>query len=508
LNSDFDLGPVIVQATGGLQRTTLRSINEIDAGNIVPNYTNEQRLKVPYPIEMAEVRLLSDNPGGFLNWSLGGYYYHQGGDVTVSQGNLTFLRGAVFQAAPGVLIPIGVPPGTELQINTGVDLFIPVKSRTYAVSGSVRLQLTEKLRLEAAGRYTDSRGEQRRELTLTPVPAGLTNPIVTSTKNHDKPFTGGANLTYEVNPDLTVYAAYGRSFRGGTTAVAGPTRVSTDLLRTPSEKSDAYEIGVKSAFFDRRVSLNVAAFYQSYNNFITRLGGIFYDEGTTTSAPDGTVNGSDSFNYAADVTVKGVEATLAGRPTDNWDFSVSGAYTKARFDNAALPCNDFNGDGVPDTVAQVNTLTPKITGGGNVSYCVFDSRPTVTPDFNFTANSEYRFAVGAVEPFIRGIVTYRPGVSTSSGYRFRARTLMNLFAGVRGNDGAWEVNAFVKNVLNQHRITSDSENEIIQPTQRIIVTATSPFAGLTGGGTPYRSGYRLISSTVPREWGITTTLRF
>jgi len=499
LNADWDLGSVVLQATGGLQRTVLNQFSEIDTGNILQNFTNEQHVRVPYPIEMGEVRLLSDNPGGFFNWTVGAYYYKQGGNVTVHQKAVTYIRDAVFPVAPGVFIPVAQ---FDFQDIRDVDVLIPVNSRTWALSGSTRFQLTEKLRFEAAARYSNIRSVQTQIVRVTPEPFPGFNPFTRSAARKVDPITGGANLTYEPSRDLTLYAAYGRSFRSGTSAVAGPRFVSEDLLQTPDEKSDSFELGAKTSFMDRRLSLNVAAFYQKYNSFITRLGA-FYDEGTTSAAPDGVVNGSDFFNYGGDVKVKGVEATFAGRPTDNWDFSISGAYTKARFDNALLPCNDFNGDGIPDSVAQTQTLPPKITGSGNVSYCKSNDRPTNVPDFSLTANSEYRFNAGVIEPFVRGLVNYRPGLTTPSGYRYRARTLLNLFAGVRGVGGGWELYGFVKNALNQKRITNDSGNEIIQPTSAVLVTDGSLVTGQ-----PYRSGYRLINTTTPRQFGLTGTVHF
>jgi iron complex outermembrane receptor protein len=171
-----------------------------------------------------------------------------------------------------------------------------------------------------------------------------------------------------------------------------------------------------------------------------------------------------------------------------WDFSVSASYIKARYDNTLLPCNDFDGDGTPDSGG-----APAITGPGNVSYCASDGRLADTPNFSLTANTELRFGVGQLQPFIRGLFTYRPGVfSERSSFDYKSRELLNLYAGLRGADDRWEINVFVKNIFNQKRITNISQGNALQPTS----------------GTPYDSGYRLINATNPREFGITTSFKF
>jgi len=95
---------------------------------------------------------------------------------------------------------------------------------------------------------------------------------------------------------------------------------------------------------------------------------------------------------------------------------------------ALLQCNDFNGDGRPDSVG-----TPRITGTGNLSYCRSNGRLGDLPDFSMTANSEVRFPVGTVTPFVRGLVSYRPGFySERSDYKYASRTLVIAYVGVRG----------------------------------------------------------------------------
>jgi len=194
-------------------------------------------------------------------------------------------------------------------------------------------------------------------------------------------------------------------------------------------------------------------------------------------------------SWPGDAKVKGVEATITGRPTDNWDFAVNAAYSHARFSNAPFPCNDYNGDGQPDANG-----TPRITGSGNVSYCLRNDRLADVPDFSLTANSELRFNWGDMQPFISGLFTYRPSFySNTADFRYRSREQLNLFVGLRGPNARWEITAFAKNVLNQKRVTN------IGLGNAIIATSA---------GIPFDSGYRLINTTNPREFGGTLSFNF
>jgi iron complex outermembrane recepter protein len=493
LAANWDLGGVTVAFVGGRQYSVLNQDFDTDSTNAVPGYAPLQLGRTTYPVTTGELRLLSNNEGGFFNWTASIFYSSQTGKAIVDT-----RADAFFLVAPpefGLFLPIGVH----------VD--IPIDTRTVAIAGSSRFQFTDKLRLEVAARVSDIEGVQTGTVTLDSpgFPAFGIPPFTTTSaaipaelqKTNSLPLTGGATLTYEASRDLTLYAAYGRSFRAATAGVSVPLFISSDLIKTKSERSDAFEIGAKASFFDRRLSLNTAAFYQKFDGFVSRFPGIFFDQGICQgrdncvpgSAPDGTTEGTFDINYNGDATVKGIEATLAGKPIDNWDFSVAASYVKARYDNARVPCNDFNGDGRPDAVG-----TPDITGPGNVSYCNTNGRLSDTPNFNLTANSELRLPLGGVEPFVRGLYVYRPSVfAERSNFDLPSRSLLNLYLGVRDTENVWEIYAFAKNVLNQQRITNISSGIGQLGTQ---------------AGTFFVSGYRTVNVTNPREFGLTGTFRF
>lgn len=486
LDANWDLGAHTLQLLAGHQDTLLRQRADQDFGNAIPGYVNLQDVRTPYKVDTAELRFASADRS-FWNYSASLYYSKQTGDVTVTQDANQFFANDVpptpFPASFGAFLPVEA------------SILAPTYQRTFAIAASSSFQFTDELRFELAGRYSFLKTRQESFLTLTSpgfpgagIPPFVQGPFNTvdpaiGTQKHDV-LTGGANLTYEFSRDVTAYLSYGRSYRGPTAAVGSTAPLDTSLLLTRPEHSDAIEAGVKSAFLDRHLTLNLSAFWQKFDGYISRARGIYY-----STERDGVVDGVFDFNFNGDAEVKGVEATLAGR-WDAFDFSASASYVDAKFDHAMAPCNDFNGDGVPDADGAAS-----VPVGEQVATCERNDRIAEQPKFSLTANAEYRFEIGDYEPFLRGLFTYRPGFSsTVANYDYRSRETLNLYVGLRGPDRRWEISAFAKNVLNQQRITSIGQGN--------YQTAT------VVPGIAFDSGYRLISSTTPREFGLTAQFNF
>ena len=492
LSFDYDLGPATLSFVGAHQFSRLSAERDLDSGNAIPGYVGASTVRTPYKVDSAELRLASNNTEGF-GWGVGAFYTKQTGTVLTNQ------------RADQFFTPAPIAFGVYLPINT--EVFTPVNTQTWSFNGNLRYR-SNGFSIEGGLRYSIIKNVQTTDIFLTSpgyagfgilpferFEQGVPDDLQRFT---DKPLTGGLTISYEFNPRLNAYFAYGHSYRAGSTGVAVPAGVSRDLIRTQPEKTDSFEAGLKGKLFDNRVNFTVSAFYQTLENYLSRFTGIQYncpEENGACSvdgpaiAPGQPVNGGFDFNYNGDAKIKGVEASIDGRVTDDWDLGISASYVRARFKNALVPCNDFAGTGVPNQDG-----TPVITGPGNVSYCQTNGRLSQTPDFNLTANTEIRFPMGEVTPFLRALVNYRPGFYADQvDYDYRSRTLLNIFAGFRTEDGRFELTAFAKNVLNQKRITN-------------INLGTAQVA--TADGSFYNSGYRVVNVTNPREFGLTGMFRF
>lgn len=478
LSADWDLGPATLSFVGAHQYTVLKIDRDLDSGNAVPNYINNSFVRTPYKVDTAELRLTSNEDEG-LGWGVGAFYVRQTGATIVNQKADFFL----FPFSVTGFIPAFVP-------NTA-NITVPTDARTASFNGNLRYR-SGGLSIEGGLRYTIIKSNQTTQLSVNGAPAAEIIPANLQKRTY-KPLTGGLTVSYEVMPTMNVYAAYGHSYRAGSVGVAVPNGISSDLILTKPEKTDSFEVGVKGSLADRRINFTIAAFYQKLDNFLSRFTGIFYN--APLNVPQ---TGGFDFNYNGDAKIKGVEASVDGRVTSNWDFGISAAYAHARYSNALLPCNDYDGSGVPN-----QNGTPAVTGSGNVSYCQSSGRLAEVPDFSLTANTEIRAPMGSVTPFVRALFTYRPGFhSDRVNYDYRSRELLNAYFGVRGDEGRWEFSVFAKNLLNQKRITNISLGEAQQS------TFCRPGGACIGGGAPLNSGYRLVNVMNPREFGLTGTFKF
>lgn len=495
LQTAYDFGPATLSFVGAHQFTKLETVRDLDPANAVPGYVAASFVDIPYKVDSAELRLASNNDEG-LGWGLGAFYTKQTGTTEVNQSADSFFFPTSVAGTRAVL-----GEGPFLPISTNV--LVPVDSSTLSFNANARFK-SGPLKIEGGIRYSILKSTQTATISVSSpgnafagvapfavvqdgIPAALS-------RGKEKPWTGGVNITYEITPEINIYAAYGHSFRAGSAGVSVPVGISGDLIRTRPEKTDSYEIGFKGTAFDRRMNFGITGFYQTIDGFLSRFTGINYNcpelFGTCFTSPPAPpinnatdpVNGSFDFNYNADAIVKGIEAQFDGRITDNWDLGVSASYIKARFDKAQVPCNTFN-----------NAGTPVIVGTGNVSYCARDGRLSDTPDFNLTANTEIRAPMGKLTPYLRALFTYRPGFySERSNYDYRHRELLNVFVGLRSEAG-WDLNVFARNILGQNRITQISDGNSQIP---------------TAAGIPYDSGYRLVNVMAPREFGLTASFKF
>ena len=479
LVTDWDLGPATLSVVAAHQFTKLNISRDLDTGNAVPGYAPTSTVVTPYKVDTAEIRLSSNNDEGF-GWGVGAFYQKQTGTTVVNQAQDTII-------AP--TLPLTLSP-LDLRI------VVPVDTSTWSFNGNLRYK-TGPLTVTGGLRYSIMKNTQVTSIFFDPLPASIpSNPIVDGPfRGNEKPITGGATVNYAFSPALNAYFSYGHSFRAGSHAVAAPTFISNDLVQTSPEKTDSFEIGLKGSALDRKIDFTVAAFYQKLDNFLNRFTGIHYNVVRFGGAYQAT--GSFDFNYNTKATVKGVEAEINARPTPDWDLNISGSYAKARFDNATVPCNTFDANG-----------NPTVVGTGDVSYCTTSGRMAEVPDFTLRANTEIRFPMGSVTPYIRALLDYRPGFhSERVNYNYRDRELLNLFLGVRSDDAGWGVELFARNVLNQKRITNISAGNSTMSTYCAPGYYLNP-ALCNGSGLTLNSGYRGVNVMNPRELGATLSFKW
>ncbi len=320
-----------------------------------------------------------------------------------------------------------------------------------------------------------------------------------------------ASAKFELTPDTMAYALFGTSWRPGPRVVGnfsfgptgtGPTPRELAFMNLPDETSKSYEAGLKTSFMDGRGRLNLAAYYQKFNNYPFRgQGAPFLNYQTATSAP---VVGT--FNSVAPVAVdvKGIEGELSFNLLERWSIAVNASYADGRIKNGTVLCTDLNRDGVPDINPVVPTsaaaFAATLEPGQTVAICSgINRRSTTTPKFSANIQSQFGFDVtDNVDGFLRGSATIagRTNGNPESTLDDQAAVArLNLFAGLRSDDGRWEISAFAKNIFN---------------TQRIITYGTAPIRAAINTSASstfnYTSEYRTITVSPPREFGVSARI--
>lgn len=455
-----------------------------------------------------EVRLASeDRIGGIFDYVVGVFYDHNDNpsDLTVE--------------TPILFAPPTATSGTPGLINRTGILRRGLSTEKSAFGNITAHLLDDKLELSGGLRYIDYKNKNALFQTATSgalVPCdGLTAIAVRCTVTTDAQKTNAtiylASAKYSLTPDINLYALTGSSWRAGPRVVGifsfgpnrqGQTARELSFLNLPPERSKSYEIGAKTSFLNGRGRFNIAAYYQKLRNYPFFGPQVFYistnAQGVESVATANNPGGS-GFVSPVPVTIKGVEVEASYQILERWSIGLNAAYADGKIKNGTVACTDLNGDGVPDLnpvrPASVALLQAAVGAGQTLSQCSgFNGRSAVTPKFSANAQTEYGFDVGdSMDGFVRGLYSYYGKTVASEANLLDdvgAYGLLNLFAGVRDEDGRWEVTLFGKNVLRE---------------RKILTLAGSPASTnyqLGATGVTFVSEYRGLTVTAPREFGI------
>jgi iron complex outermembrane receptor protein len=390
-----------------------------------------------------EVQLLS-NSGGPFSWIAGGFYYH------VNAGfDPVILAGSTFAALGG----------SSVQINNQI-------LNSYSGFGEASYALPSNTKLTIGLRYTT---DQLKENVLLLTGTGAVR--APSPFHQEKTFsklTYRAILDQKIGDAALLYASYSRGFRSGsfnlngTTAVVNGVTVPTAAVSP--EVIDAYEIGVKSDWFDRKLRVNLSTFYYDYGNLqVTSI-----------------VNASTITVNAAKAQIKGIDLDVNFVPSRRLNISGGLAILDAKFKE--FPAGPLY---VPNP--GVCTPTPMATGPATGGYrtCTADLAGNAvprSPKFTASIAATYTLPTAIGEFALNGSLYHNSGFVWALDNQLRqpSYNLVNTSLNWTTTDKKYEVRFQVKNLFNQYYFSFASEN-------------TSRFA---------------VSPAMPRSYGISATAHF
>ena len=273
-----------------------------DAGRALLNYTLDLN-------QLTQEFRLTSKSGQPFEWLVGAFYSDEDGDN--------------FQTVP-IMQADGSPiPG----LSTLGDLNIPSTYEETAVFANGSYKFNDVFKLGAGVRF--SRNEQDFAQNVTD---GVLLPIGTNTNSSSEDvFTWSITPQFQLNKDVMVYAKAATGYQPG-----GPNILAPGLPPVvDSSMLTSYEIGLKSAFADNRVVLDLTAYQIDWEDIqvASQVNGI-----------SGLVNGGEA-------TSRGIEASAVFRPIEGLTLGLNAAYNDAKIDE------DFPTIIVPAGPAQVEVNT-------------------------------------------------------------------------------------------------------------------------------------------------------
>lgn len=390
-----------------------------------------------------EVRLESPKDSK-IQFMLGGYYLNSKYSFQSNFNLLSLTPGLVSIIAGGIFAPVA--PYAPLT----VDSNIVAKENAYSFFGSVTVPFTDRLSATVGLRYINSRKSAVEDsqpktaldrygfntaFITDPVASALASALVSTAtqrqraKVRDDDFLPSAVLNYKASEDLNFYAKYSDGFKAGGFDPLERSGVPGRLSYGP-ETVQAYEIGMKSLWFDRTFSFNIALFRSDYKDLQQAVVQVTSGAGGGAFVVTENVGGLRS---------QGVEVQASWAPTRNFNLSTEVAYLDAYYkDYTHAGCN---------AVQQISTPTGCFQDMSGIA-------PPFAPEFSGTFRARYDYPLSSSINF-SGDVAY----SFSSSYslapdndpitRQRPWTKVDLRAGLSGADENWSVALIGKNIFNE-----------------------------------------------------------
>jgi len=138
-----------------------------------------------------------------------------------------------------------------------------------------------------------------------------------------------ANLDYQWTPDVMTYIQFSTGFKGG--GISPRPYFPEQILGFGPEELEAYEFGFKTRWFQRRLQLNGAVFYNDYLNYQATPTQCVDENGEILPPPYGTPNLCGQYLNVADARVKGAELEVELFPIDGLMIDAAYSYLDFKF---------------------------------------------------------------------------------------------------------------------------------------------------------------------------------
>ena len=344
------------------------------------------------------------NIGTVLDYTVGGFYLDQNGGLNARVGlpwvGFDFIHG-----------PDQTPANTK------------------AVYGDATWHVIQNVDFSAGLRYSDENKtyvyfRHNADGSIITSPTGYNGEVFglngTTAYFHGTRLDYRVALQWQVTPDLMAYVDTATGYKGG--GVNPRPFVPTQAIAFQPETLTAYEGGVKMYLFDRRMRLNLAGFYNFYDNIQLTLTSCPAQSGGNAAIPCALPANVGSAH------VSGFEAETEIHPIGGME--IDGSFSYLGFQYTSI----------------LNTAATGITLGMTTPY---------TPEWKWSVGAQYTFGLGGY-----GTLTPRADASYQSSEfanpindpawnQIAGYTVLNLRLTYRAPVGGWQTWLEVTNVTNK-----------------------------------------------------------
>lgn len=465
--------------------------NEANNTNQLPgfSYTNRSVSKQNHPNYTHELRLTT-HPADWLDLTVGGFYLSID-NITRVDNFSSFLPGALGAPLVSPSNP-NVNQAVATAYSLPIHLEVPTTQENYSGYANATVRLPYDFELSAGIRAVH---DNRPSETIGTTPAGIAtlpralgrcgtapnsavyganfcDTVVAAAERvraeYSETFTPilyNISLSHRFSRSVLAYATIGNSYRSGVASVGFQSN-DPNLLYANGEKAKSYELGVKTSFLDNRVRFNADVFQIDYKGQITSFPGINY-----YSVIGQRQLVTSNFFSNVDARVRGLEVELATRPVQNLTLNAQASYSKIKSRGGPVPCNDASRPLGPTNV---------------INFCPGEKGEVLNTSapFQATLRASYDIPFDSFDGYVRVLANHQ---GTNPNYQFvrkaRQYTLVDVFAGVTGDKGAWDFGFYGRNIFNVKR--------------ELNRTPISPITSDFGS-----AGYETVVATVPRELGV------
>lgn len=396
-----------------------------------------------------------------LDWTIGGFYFDSTGvnKTTVDSGISLLTDDVVTNSSASAFAHVVLHPAENLNITGGIRYTDDRKTfdfTHYRLNGSIPTNPDGSLNCSA---LPGSGGEP---LNCLPV-------LV----NNDDRVDYRLGVDYRLSDEVMVYAQFSTGYKGGG---FNPKPFTPGQVTTfEPESIDAYEAGIKTDLLDRRLRLNLAGFFNRYND-IQLINSAGFCVPPETPANSFCFQSAVPFN-AGTADIKGFELEADFEPIDGLMFNGAVSYLDFQYKRLAPAAisSRIQFDDYPPLAPEW-----KVTGGIAYTFDMGD-RGTWTPRVDVDYQS-VTYAEAPNQGFYPPGLPSNPAIPGVNPFEIPGRTLVNARLTYQSPDELWQASLGVSNLFDKYRWTN-------------------VFAF-------YFSGYGARILAPPREWTLTVRRSF